>query len=573
MNRISEPLLVVFALVSASILHTCGTLRADEQSPTTQTSGQGERPAEEGERQRGNRCPFAPEADDDEPGPSPETATKPSPPEPRITIGRDTTFIEGPLTEDGYVDYLAALNQRLSEGVTPENNAAVLLWQLWGPQRIHAEVREEFFKQLGIDPLPVEGDYLVGHYEFTRPPGDDDGDDPDIDELRRERWREYELVLKAPWKRSDYPLYAAWLDASEKHLAIAVAATKRPRFCQPVLDGDAPLVTRALNSALFATQGFRTLAQYLSIRSMFRLGEGDVDGAWEDALAIHRLTRLIAQGPTMIESLTALAINGVACEQSEYVLRSADVTRDLARKMEANLRALPPMPSIADKYDLGERFLFLDYMTMLPRDGLRRFEDYVTPAPEDEVGAASRIGDELLTSLFDGLLVTQVDWDEPLRMGNQWYDRIVEAARKPTYAERQEALAQVEADLEALARRARNPTGVYLMATLKGQGLRKAVGQHLGTLLVSMSFPIPSRLSAVEDRELARVDALRIAVAIAGYKAEHGKSPDRLEDLAPAHIPELPLDRTTDEAFQYEKTDKGYSLYGGDVAMRMPKAE
>jgi hypothetical protein len=99
-------------------------------------------------------------------------------------------------------------------------------------------------------------------------------------------------------------------------------------------------------------------------------------------------------------------------------------------------------------------------------------------------------------------------------------------------------------------------------------------------------------MSAVEDRELARVDLIRVAVAIAGYKAEHGKYPDRLEDLAPAHIPELPLDRYTDKPLVYKKTDDGYLLYalgpnlkddGGtsldddrvnyDIVVRMPAGE
>ena len=57
----------------------------------------------------------------------PEENTKPSSaenPKPKITIGKETTYITEPLRPDGYPDYVAALNRRASEGVTPENNAA-----------------------------------------------------------------------------------------------------------------------------------------------------------------------------------------------------------------------------------------------------------------------------------------------------------------------------------------------------------------------------------------------------------------------------------------------------------------
>jgi len=38
----------------------------------------------------------------------------------------------------------------MSEGVTPENNAAVLLQQAFGPNEIPKRLREEYFQQLGI---------------------------------------------------------------------------------------------------------------------------------------------------------------------------------------------------------------------------------------------------------------------------------------------------------------------------------------------------------------------------------------------------------------------------------------
>ncbi len=63
------------------------------------------------------------------------------PMEGHITISRETTYITGPLNEDGTVNYVAALDDRLSKGVTPENNAAPLLLRAWGADIIREPAR------------------------------------------------------------------------------------------------------------------------------------------------------------------------------------------------------------------------------------------------------------------------------------------------------------------------------------------------------------------------------------------------------------------------------------------------
>ena len=54
-----------------------------------------------------------------------------------MTISKETTYITEPLRADGYPDYIAALNQRCSRGVTPEKQRrrAILEGDGW-PGRI-----------------------------------------------------------------------------------------------------------------------------------------------------------------------------------------------------------------------------------------------------------------------------------------------------------------------------------------------------------------------------------------------------------------------------------------------------
>ena len=52
--------------------------------------------------------------------------------DPPIVVARDTTYITGPLRPDGLPDYEKYVLELYRDGATPDNNAAVLLWQaIW----------------------------------------------------------------------------------------------------------------------------------------------------------------------------------------------------------------------------------------------------------------------------------------------------------------------------------------------------------------------------------------------------------------------------------------------------------
>ncbi len=87
---------------------------------------------------------------------------------PPLRIARDTTYLTGPLNSDGTVNYLAALNQLLSDGATPENNAAIPIFQALGPEMIDATARAAVLQDLGISQLPPPGQCFVRYEDFVR---------------------------------------------------------------------------------------------------------------------------------------------------------------------------------------------------------------------------------------------------------------------------------------------------------------------------------------------------------------------------------------------------------------------
>ena len=60
------------------------------------------------------------------------------PPEPKLPLGKETTFVTGPLDKHGYIDYEAALNAEFSKGIAPEKNANALLILVLGSAKPEA---------------------------------------------------------------------------------------------------------------------------------------------------------------------------------------------------------------------------------------------------------------------------------------------------------------------------------------------------------------------------------------------------------------------------------------------------
>ncbi len=88
-----------------------------------------------------------------------------------FTVGTETTYVTGPLDTHGNIDYVAALNERLGKGITPENNANVLIWQVFGPHPEGATMPAEYFKWLGVEQPPEQGEYYVSWgKEFEKAP-------------------------------------------------------------------------------------------------------------------------------------------------------------------------------------------------------------------------------------------------------------------------------------------------------------------------------------------------------------------------------------------------------------------
>jgi len=505
-----------------------------------------------------------------------------------FTVSPETTYITEPVDAKGYVDYPTALNRRLSDGGTPENNALVLIVQALGPRPEGRPLPPDYYRWLGIDPPPDDGEYLIGREKYFDthlkdgpvevPNGAAVGGNDEAPPLPADRKQEWSdrigRATKSPWKADAEPDIADWLKRNEKPLALAIAASKRSHYFQPrVGKSDDAREARLIGSLLPHVQKCRELVNALSCRAMGRVAEDDYDGAWQDLLACQRLGRLVARG-SLIENLVGIALVTIATNGETTLLGYGNhSSRQILAWLE-DLRKLPPLPAFADYMDLSERFMTLDALQSIAAGGGEAIDSPAGKAPPER-------------PFWDRLFTRNIDFDPAFRNANRAFDECVVAARLGDRAARKEQLARIERDVEQANRAARHAGITGRLA--EGSADR---GERIGNILIGLLLPATHKIQDAADRTEQTQINLQIAFALAAFRADQGKYPPRLDELVPKYLPKIPPDVFSGKPLIYRPSETGYLLYsvgvngidedgrstdddpkGDDLRVRMPVTE
>ena len=478
----------------------------------------------------------------------------------KYTVSRETTYLTRPLRKDGSVDYVAALDQQFRQGLTPENNAAVLFWKAVGPGDIRPADRDQYFQMLGIEALPEKGDYFVDSEEYIarREAGGQTSNAKPNAGTRDDMPDQLTAAQTRPWSGREFPVVAEWLAANEKPLALVVEASKRRRRYDPLCGGERTLLITVL---LPAHQCYRHVAAALCTRAMLRLNEAKVEAAWEDLLTCHRLARLAGQSPMFVDSILAFSCEEMACMGDRALLQHADLTATRVAKMRGDLDRLSAMPEMADKIDGGERFAYLDVVSDYSRQGTGFLAGFVSPQMVELDPHFKRLKNtiDLLIRHSAG---REVDWDYVLRMGNWWFDRIVYAYRMPTRAEQRQAIGELDAEIRKLKETAED---AQLLDELLRENAHKALSVRCSEVILTMFLPSVTTGRSFEDRLNMRFELDKLGFALAAYRIDHGAFPAKLADLAPKHVAKLPEDVFNNSDLHYRLEGKGYLLYSVGV--------
>ncbi len=461
-------------------------------------------------------------------------------PEPKLPLGKDTTYVIGPLDKHGYIDYEAALNAEMSKGITSENNANALLVYVFGPTPEGAELPAAYYKWLGVPAPETDADYLVNFNTFNK-------NHLRLAQAQLEAFFEFQSrATKRVWAAKDCEPLADWLKVNEAPLARVHEAVKRAEYFNPLVSKKAEGESSNLIGALLPTvQKCRELASLLSARATLRLGEKKYDEAWADVLACHRLGRLVARGATLIEALVGIAICQVANAPTLAYLERADLTAEQTLGRLKELRALPPMKPLYDKIDVAERMMGLDALQLVRRGGAKGlnfvFEDNAKPS-DDELKALAAF-----------------DWAPVMQTMNAWYDRLAAAMRIKDRGARNKAFEQIEADLQSVKKEVVSPDDFLKLLTAKDG--KRVTGKRVGDVLAGLLLPAVRKVEQAYDRNTQAERNLHVAFALAAYHKDTAGYPAQLADLAPKYLPAVPDDVFAGKPLIYKPNAKGYLFY------------
>jgi hypothetical protein len=499
---------------------------------------------------------------------------------PLVTISKETTYITAPLAADGYPDYLAALNQKSSEGVTSENNAVVPLMQALGPGIIDNKHRPQFFKMLGIAPLPEKGDYYVdidAYLEKHNPEALKDRRDAK-GQYQSPRWLSEDRRASRPWRKDDCPLIAAWLAANEKPLALVVEASRRPRFYIPSVGvGTWFDMKGAFDAVSLRTCGI--LRHALTKRVMLEIGKGDVEESWSDLLAGRRLGRqvnwLICGNS---RGLTVEQISYWECWQLAYSRR---ITPEAAKKYWADIAKLPPRPSGVALIAEGGRCEYLDRICAALRRpekaadifGEQRFSLLITGLTNDKAkpNVSLPVYDVPNYELAKFIAGGKVDWDRVLRLGNEHFDKIAAVDRLPNWKQKSDALDALQRDVVEQLKAFRSKKSAKSAAPANGQSeedekSKKTRWFSAECLANYLSYDGGGHgmpwVKLREDTELTiQRELTRVSFALSAYRTEHHEYPATLFALIPKFLDRVPNDPYGTGRYRYRRKDEGYLLY------------
>ena len=440
-------------------------------------------------------------------------------------VARQDTATQGIV----HVAYADAINQYFSRGVTPQNNAAVLLYQVMGPTPERCPLDDRFFELLGMPKPPADGVYLTVPADLTEA---------------------FDAARQGPWRRRDHPEMADWLEQNAGLLETLHAATKRTRYFSPLVVPE-KATGAAGKPGLFSVllpgiQQMRTLARVLIARANLKVGSGDRQPAIDDLLAAYRLGRLVGQGPTLVEGLVGIAIENMTAAAIPACLSAPGLTQDDLSRLTTGLDQLPDRADIADKIEHGERYLLLDFAQTMAQGE--------TPDFVGEVQAAS---------LLRVFRFRSLDWDWIAQDINGWYDRLAAAMRLEEYEQRQTALRQIEQQFQQLQAEVEAADSSVFIASLKllASG-RQEASQRVSRVLLQMGLPAIAGVSRARDRAEQHFRNLHAAIALVRYRLDHAdRYPDVLVQLVPDYLTELPLDLFAARPVQYRRDGQGFVLY------------
>jgi len=281
----------------------------------------------------------------------------------------------------------------------------------------------------------------------------------------------------------------------------------------------------------------KKIAQVAQLRAVAELAEGKGDTAFADMSLSFRLTDSLKDEPVLVSHLVRLAILQLGWQTVSEGLRDHRWTDPQLRQLEARLAAIDLIAECRHAMRAERAFgnAGIEWIKNAPSRLSRIGVDELNPVPPPVTAP-------LLFRLIPR------GWFEFEQLNyNRFFDEFILAA-----------LPERAADFDAKVFRERSRVFTVSLSQLSNP--LTAVFRH--HLLSRLLLPALTRAGGRAVWAQTCVDLARVAVALERYRLAHGAFPDKLGELEPEFMKQVPPDINTREAFHYRRTeDGGFLLY------------
>ncbi len=298
---------------------------------------------------------------------------------------------------------------------------------------------------------------------------------------------------------------------NQRALALARQAATKPAL-QFDVDWSDPY-----NAVFSSYAKLRQCVRLLEAQGRLQKEAGDVEGGIATVrVALRMAKQMESEYPTMlIGMLVRCALYAIALQGFQEILGDAEVSPQTYRALLKDLNGHDVKPALTRAF-IAERCA-----------ARFAFQKMKSGQPVQFFGGSSNPPQR---RVFNPAAAWWLAYDEAFFL--RLMRRMIQISKQPGYDWGAMGFVQIEAS---------NPSPFYVLS------------RQLMPVFAS-AYKKPAGVQA-------RVDLLRLAVALRLYRREHGSYPADLNALQPQYLPAVPLDPFMNQPFIYRREDKGFLLY------------
>ncbi|MCA9039685.1 MAG: hypothetical protein KDA65_04985 [Planctomycetaceae bacterium] len=484
-----------------------------------------------------------------------------------LYVSPETTYITEPLRKDGTVDYAVAINKQNKIGITPENNAIVLLSQALSPEFTSEQLENAYYAEIGCLEKPtyrkkfvpaghfgekLTADYLA-EYPINDPnitPEEMDRRQDCINEIEHRFDVECEFAHSHPWSSETYPDVANWLDHNRQVLDMVLLAAEKSEYYNPFIHGESEALSdKAVEygPSQIPLQ-LRFVIDAVQVRGMRALDEGRKEEALQHFQAVAKLTFYLSKEPDqLIWSFCHSHIRNLRHFYRALIEAGFNTPEDLDR-CEKIIESLEEFPSLSEVYDKSTRIFVLDQVTQAL---YRPYFNNSSSTFRNEYTVGS------VKSLF------RIDWDVVFKQLQHNIDLRVSALKE---AEKTKSFAPIE---EFYSRNGeqieQNYETLEVIEYIKYDISlsRKEFSIRFGDAMYGLCGPWQKLdymfRQEIDSRTYLRL--LKLAIKLERHRLQEGDYPQSLEELVPTLPSHDFWDPYNNKPLQYKRNDRGFLLY------------